>query len=70
MSCPNHVFNARFLRRDDVIGAFSGYTTTGPASNTLVRLKVMCGQFYLTVVVATIVGIKMSQALAAPRDSG
>jgi hypothetical protein len=42
----------------------------GPATNTLVWLEVMCGQFYLAVVVATIVGIKMSQALAAPRDSG
>jgi voltage-gated potassium channel len=124
----NHVFNARYLRLDDVVGAFSGYiiialiwgrlyaaawsvvpsyfsispnikwqlenwntlhalfdfysfstlatigygniTTTGPATNTLVWLEVMCGQFYLAVVVATIVGIKMSQALAAPRDSG
>jgi voltage-gated potassium channel len=124
----NHVFNARYLRLDDVVGAFSGYivialiwgrlyaaawivvpgyfsinpnikwqldnwntlhalfdyysfntlatigygniTTTGPTTNTLVWLEVMCGQFYLAVVVATIVGIKMSQALAAPRDGG
>jgi voltage-gated potassium channel len=119
----SHVFSAKDLRTDDVIGAFSGYilialiwgrffaiawrvvpdyfninpsiawqlrdwntlhalfdyysfttiasigyndiTTTGPATNTLVWLEVMCGQFYLAVVVATIVGIKVSQALAA-----
>jgi voltage-gated potassium channel len=124
----DHVFGARTLRMDDIVGAFSGYiiigviwgrlyvaawllapdyfsispeikwqlgnwnmlhalfdyysfttistigygdiTTTGPATNTLVWLEVMCGQFYLAVVVATIVGIKMSQALAAPRDGG
>ncbi len=123
-----HVFSARTLRMDDIVGAFSGYiiigviwgrlyvaawlavpdyfsispdikwqladwnmlhalfdyysfttistigyagiTTTGPATNTLVWLEVMCGQFYLAVVVATIVGIKMSQALVAPRDGG
>jgi voltage-gated potassium channel len=124
----NHVFKARDLRLDDVVGAFSGYivialiwgrlyaaawivvpgyfsispniqwqlgnwntlhalfdfysfstlatigygniSTTGPATNTLIWLEVMCGQFYLAVVVATIVGIRMSQALATPRDSG
>jgi voltage-gated potassium channel len=123
-----HVFGARTLRLDDIVGAFSGYiiiaviwgrlyvaawllapdyfsispdikwqlgnwntlhalfdyysfttissigygdiTTTAPATNTLVWIEVMCGQFYLAVVVATIVGIKMSQALAAPRDGG
>jgi hypothetical protein len=43
-------------------------TTTAPVANTLVWLEVMCGQFYLAVVVATIVGIKVAQALAAPRD--
>ncbi len=124
----NHVFGARTLRADDVVGAFSGYiiialiwgrlyalawmtvsgsfsispdiqwqlanwhtfqalfdyysfttissigygniTTTSPVSNTLVWLEVMCGQFYLAVVVATIVGIKVAQALTASRDSG
>ncbi len=124
----NHVFGARNLRADDVVGAFSGYiiialiwgrlyalawrlvpgsfaispdiqwqlanwhtcqalfdyysftnissigygniTTTSPVSNTLVWLEVMCGQFYLAVVVATIVGIKVSQALGSPRDGG
>jgi voltage-gated potassium channel len=47
---------------------YGAITTAAPASNTLVWLEVMCGQFYLAVVVATIVGIKVSQALAAPRD--
>jgi voltage-gated potassium channel len=122
----SHVFGARQLRIDDVVGAFSGYmviamiwgrlyalawvivpgsfrispdirwqlndwsrlhalfdyysfttisglgyadiTTTRTASNTLVWLEVMCGQFYLAVVVATIVGIKVAQALASARD--
>jgi hypothetical protein len=122
-----HVFGARRLQSDDVVGAFSGYilialiwgrlyalvwmavpdsfsispdirwqlgnwntahalfdylsfttissigygdiTTTRPMSNALVWLEVMCGQFYLAVVVATIVGMKMSQALASPRDA-
>jgi voltage-gated potassium channel len=121
----SHVFGARQLRIDDVVGAFSGYiiiallwgrlysltwrispgsfsinpdilwqlhdwnmrhslfdfysfttissigyagiTTTGPAANQLVWLEVMCGQFYLAVVVATIVGIKVAQALSTPR---
>jgi voltage-gated potassium channel len=122
----SHMFGARQLRSDDVIGAFSGYilialiwgrlyalvwlatpgsyrispdvtwqlgnwhtlhalfdyysfttissigyadiTTTGPASNTLVWLEVMCGQFYLAVVVASIVGMRLAQTLAPPRD--
>jgi voltage-gated potassium channel len=124
----SHVFGARRLHRDDVVGAFSGYilialiwgrlyalawiaapdsfsispdihwqldnwhtlhalfdyysfttissigygdiTTTRPASNMLVWLEVMCGQFYMAVVVATIVGMKMAQALSPPpRDN-
>jgi voltage-gated potassium channel len=44
---------------------YGDITTTGPAADTLVWLEVMCGQFYLAVVVATVVGIKMSQALAS-----
>ena len=122
----SHMFAARQLRSDDVIGAFSGYilialiwgrlyalvwlakpgsyrispdvtwqfgnwhtlhalfdyysfttissigyadiTTTGPASNTLVWLEVMCGQFYLAVVVASIVGMRLAQTLAPPRE--
>jgi hypothetical protein len=47
---------------------YANITTTGPASNTLVWLEVMCGQFYLAVVVATIVGIKVAQALSSPSD--
>jgi hypothetical protein len=47
---------------------YGDITSTGPAADTLVWLEVMCGQFYLAVVVATVVGIKMSQALAPPRD--
>jgi voltage-gated potassium channel len=43
-------------------------TTSTPPSNTLVWLEVMCGQFYLAVVVATIVGMKMAEALATPRE--
>jgi hypothetical protein len=29
---------------------------------------VICGQFYMAVVVATIVGMKVAEALASPRD--
>jgi voltage-gated potassium channel len=47
---------------------YGDITTTAPASNTLVWLEVICGQFYLAVVVATIVGIKVSQALTAPHN--
>jgi voltage-gated potassium channel len=43
-------------------------TTSAPPSNTLVWLEVMCGQFYLAVVVATIVGMKMAEALSTPRE--
>jgi voltage-gated potassium channel len=43
---------------------YGDMVTTGPAANMLVWIEVMCGQFYLAVVVATVVGIKMSQALA------
>jgi voltage-gated potassium channel len=121
----NQVFNARRLRLDDVVGAFSGYilialfwgrlyvlawmliptsfnispdirwelqnwstlhalfdyfsfttitsigyadiTTIGPVSDALVWLEVMCGQFYMAVVVATIVGMKVAEALSSPQ---
>jgi voltage-gated potassium channel len=43
-------------------------TTTAPIANTLVWLEVMCGQFYLAVIIASIVGIKVTQVLAASRD--
>ncbi len=124
----SHLFGARQLRSDDVIGAFSGYilialiwgrlyalvwmadpgsfrinpdiawqlgnwhtlhalfdyysfttissigyadiTTTRPASNTLVWLEVLSGQFYLAVVVASIVGMRLAQTLAPPHDGG
>ncbi len=123
-----HMFGARRLRGDDVVGAFSGYilialiwgrlyalvwmalpgsyrispdvtwqlgnwhtlhalfdyysfttissigyadiTTTRPVSNTLVWLEVMCGQFYMAVVVASIVGMKLAETLAAPPPEG
>ncbi len=43
---------------------YGDITTTRPISNTLIWLEVMCGQFYMAVVVATIVGLKMAQALS------
>jgi hypothetical protein len=116
-----HIFSARRIGVDDVIGAFAGYlmtglmwgrlyslvwtldpgafqinsaiawqlehwhlrhalfnyfsittlatvgygdiTTAAPITNTLLWLEVMSGQFYLAVVVATIVGLKLAQAL-------
>jgi voltage-gated potassium channel len=49
---------------------YGDITTTRPVSNMLVWLEVMCGQFYMAVVVATIVGMKMAQALSPPpRDN-
>jgi Ion channel len=48
---------------------YGDITTTRPFTNTLIWLEVLCGQFYLAVVVASIVGIKVSQALAAARDA-
>jgi len=47
---------------------YAAVTTMGPSGNTLVWLEVMCGQFYMAVVVATIVGMKLAEALTAPRD--
>jgi voltage-gated potassium channel len=46
---------------------YSGITTTGPLTDTLVWTEVMCGQFYLAVVVATIVAVKISQILTSER---
>lgn len=48
---------------------YGDITTTRPVSNALVWLEVMCGQFYMAVVVASIVGMKVAQALASPRDA-
>jgi voltage-gated potassium channel len=45
---------------------YGNITTIRPVSNTLVWLEVMCGQFYMAVVLATIVGMKMAQALSMP----
>lgn len=48
---------------------YGDITTTRPITNTLLWLEVLCGQFYLAVVVATIVGMKMAQAMASsPRN--
>jgi hypothetical protein len=50
---------------------YGDITTTAPASNTLVWMEVMFGQFYMAVVVATIVGTRMARALEpkAPDES-
>jgi voltage-gated potassium channel len=47
---------------------YGDITTTGPVSDALIWLEVMCGQFYMAVVVATIVGMKVAEALASPSD--
>jgi hypothetical protein len=47
---------------------YGDITTTGPVSDALIWLEVICGQFYMAVVVATIVGMKVAEALASPRD--
>ena len=44
---------------------YNDITTIAPTSNTLKWLEVMTGQFYLAVVVATIVGLKLAQALGS-----
>jgi voltage-gated potassium channel len=66
-----HTLHTLFDYYSLTILATVGYgdiATTTPASNNLVWLEVICGQFYLAVVVATVVGIKISQALAARGD--
>jgi voltage-gated potassium channel len=47
---------------------YGDITTIGPVSDALVWLEVMCGQFYMAVVVATIVGMKVAEALSSPRS--
>jgi hypothetical protein len=47
---------------------YGDMTTTGPVSDALVWLEVMCGQFYMAVVVATIVGMKVAEALSSSKD--
>lgn len=49
---------------------YGNITTIAPPSNTLVWLEVMCGQFYLAVVVSTIVGMKLAEALSSPPPEG
>ena len=44
---------------------YNDITTIAPTSNTLKWLEVMTGQFYLAVVVATTVGLKLAQALGS-----
>jgi Ion channel len=46
---------------------YGDITTIGPVSDALVWLEVMCGQFYMAVVVATIVGMKVAEALSSPQ---
>jgi hypothetical protein len=38
-----------------------------PLANTLTWIEVMAAQFYLAVVIAQIVGLKLAQAVAAAR---
>lgn len=42
---------------------YGDISTISPSSNTLKWLEVMCGQFYIAIVVATIVGMKIAQAV-------
>lgn len=46
---------------------YADVTTVAPIANTLAWLEVMTGQFYMAVVIATLVGIKVSQALGPER---
>lgn len=47
---------------------YGDMTTIAPVSDALVWLEVMCGQFYMAVVVATIVGMKIAGALSSPQS--
>jgi hypothetical protein len=65
-----HARHALFDYYSMTVLASIGYgdiTTTSPASNTLAWLEVIFGQFYLAVVVASIVGMKLAQA-TMPKD--
>lgn len=44
---------------------YGGITAVAPLANTLSWLEVMTGQFYLAVVIAQIVGLKLAQAVAS-----
>lgn len=49
---------------------YGDMSTTSPTSNTLKWLEVMIGQFYLAIVVASIVGMKLAQAVKPSRSEG
>jgi voltage-gated potassium channel len=49
---------------------YNDISTIAPTSNTLKWLEVMCGQFYLAVVVATTVGLKLAQAVRPGSSEG
>jgi hypothetical protein len=46
---------------------YGDLTPVGPPAYTLTWLEVMCGQFYMAVVVAQLVGLKLAQALRGDR---
>jgi hypothetical protein len=47
---------------------YADVTTTAPASNTLAWMEVLLAQFYLAVVVAAIVGMKLADAVRSERS--
>ncbi|MFO1361572.1 MAG: hypothetical protein U1F45_03730 [Burkholderiales bacterium] len=47
---------------------YNAVTAVAPLANTLTWLEVMTAQFYLAVVIAQIVGLKLAQAAAAGRE--
>jgi len=49
---------------------YSDVTAVTPLANTLTWLEVMAAQFYLAVVIAQIVGLKLAQAMRASRHNG
>jgi len=49
---------------------YADITTTSPATNTFVWMEVMFAQFYLAVVVAAIVGMKLAQASQPEKPGG
>jgi voltage-gated potassium channel len=46
---------------------YNDITTASPISNTLTWIEVMTAQFYLAVVIAQIVGLKLAQAIGGGR---
>ena len=49
---------------------YGDISTISPTSNTLKWLEVMCGQFYIAIVIATIVGMKIAQAVKPGSSEG